>query len=276
MDANAKLRESLKKAKKIVIKVGTSTLVYPNGNLNLSLINKLSMVLSDLNNQGKDVILVSSGAIGVGSNTMKFKKRPTETREKQAAAAIGQAALMHIYQNNFSEYGKITAQILLTRDDFKPGERKTNTTNTIKTLLEYGVIPIINANDTISTAELGFSDNDTLSASVAVLIKADLLILLTDIDALYDKNPKTNKKAKRIPYVEKASDDVADVKGGKGSEFSVGGMETKLAAAKECYKAGVIMAIADGSRPQNVSDIIDGVDIGTVFDKAHKKATKKG
>lgn len=152
--------------------------------------------MSDLINQGKEVILVSSGAIGVGSKKLNFKTRPTEIREKQAAAAVGQVQLMHIYQNFLGEYGQSVAQVLLTKDDFKEGERKTNTNNTLETLLSFGVVPVINANDTISTFEIEFSDNDRLSASVASLLKADLLIILTDIDALYTANPKTHPEAK--------------------------------------------------------------------------------
>lgn len=260
------IREKIKNSKKIVIKVGTSTLTYPNGNLNFHLMNKLAWILSDLRNQDKDVVLVTSGAIGVGSKSLNFEKRPTLTREKQAAAAVGQAELMHIYKNFMGEYNQRVAQILLTKDDFKEGERKTNTSNTLETLLSFGVIPIINANDTISTFEIEFSDNDRLSASVATLIGADLLIILTDIDALYDANPKTHPEAKRIPYVEKVTDDVLAMGGEKGSEFSVGGMETKLLAARKCYEYGVIMAILDGSDPSFIEELISGNDIGTVFD----------
>lgn len=260
------IKERVKTAKRIVVKVGTSTLTYANGNLNLNLMNKLAWILADLNNQGREVILVTSGAIGVGSKSLNFKKRPTITREKQAAAAVGQAELMHIYQNFFGEYNQKVAQVLLTKDDFKEGERKTNTNNTLETLLEFGVIPIINANDTISTFEIEFSDNDRLSASVASLLKADLLIILTDIDALYDANPKTHPEAKRIAYVEKVTDDVLSMGGEKGSEFSVGGMETKLLAARKCYDHGVIMAILDGSNPLLIEEIINGNDIGTLFD----------
>lgn len=261
-----KIKERVKTAKRIVVKVGTSTLTYANGNLNLNLMNKLAWILADLNNQGREVILVTSGAIGVGSKSLNFKKRPTITREKQAAAAVGQAELMHIYQNFFGEYNQKVAQVLLTKDDFKEGERKTNTNNTLETLLEFGVIPIINANDTISTFEIEFSDNDRLSASVASLLKADLLIILTDIDALYDANPKTHPEAKRIAYVEKVTDDVLSMGGEKGSEFSVGGMETKLLAARKCYDHGVIMAILNGSNPLLIEEIINGNDIGTLFD----------
>lgn len=260
------IREKIKFSKRIVIKVGTSTLTYPNGNLNFHLMNRLAWVLSDLKNQEKDVILVTSGAIGVGSKKLNFKTRPTKIREKQAAAAVGQAELMHIYQNFLGEYNQGVAQVLLTKDDFKEGERKTNTTNTLETLLSFGVIPIVNANDTISTFEIEFSDNDRLSASVASLLKSDLLIILTDIDALYDSNPKTHPEAKRISYVEKVTDDILKMGGEKGSEFSIGGMETKLLAARECYNEGVMMAIIDGSNPLYIEDLIQGKDIGTIFD----------
>lgn len=260
-----KIREEIKVSKRIVIKVGTSTLSYSNGNLNFNLMNKLAWILADLRNQGREVILVTSGAIGVGSKSLNFEKRPTITREKQAAAAVGQAELMHIYKNFMGEYNQRVAQVLLTKDDFKEGERKTNTNNTLETLLTFGVIPIINANDTISTFEIEFSDNDRLSANVASLLKADLLIILTDIDALYDANPKTHPKAKRIPYVEKVTDEILAMGGEKGSEFSVGGMETKLLAAKECYNGGVIMAILDGSNPSFIEELINGKDIGTIF-----------
>ncbi|QNM16177.1 glutamate 5-kinase [Fusobacterium hominis] len=260
------MRQRIKDSKRIVVKVGTSTLTYPNGNLNLNLINRLSWVLADLRNQDKEVILVTSGAIGVGSKSLNFEKRPTITREKQAAAAVGQVELMHIYQNFLGEYNQRVAQVLLTKEDFKAGERRTNTNNTLETLLDFGVIPIINANDTISTFEIEFSDNDRLSASVAALLQSDLLIILTDIDALYDANPKTHPEAKRIPYVEKVTDDILSMGGEKGSEFSVGGMETKLLAARTCYDHGVIMAILNGSNPLLIQDLMDQKDVGTVFD----------
>ncbi|WP_101473491.1 MULTISPECIES: glutamate 5-kinase [Fusobacterium] len=260
------IRQRIKDSKRIVVKVGTSTLTYPNGNLNLNLINRLSWVLADLRNQDKEVILVTSGAIGVGSKSLNFEKRPTITREKQAAAAVGQVELMHIYQNFLGEYNQRVAQVLLTKEDFKAGERRTNTNNTLETLLDFGVIPIINANDTISTFEIEFSDNDRLSASVAALLQSDLLIILTDIDALYDANPKTHPEAKRIPYVEKVTDDILSMGGEKGSEFSVGGMETKLLAARTCYDHGVIMAILNGSNPLLIQDLMDQKDVGTVFD----------
>lgn len=260
------IRQRIRESKKIVVKVGTSTLTYENGNLNLGLINRLAWVLVDLINQDKEVILVTSGAIGVGSKSLNFKSRPTIIKEKQAAAAIGQVELMHIYQKFFGEYNQKVAQILLTKDDFKEGERITNTYNTISTLLEFGVLPVINANDTISTFEIEFSDNDRLSASVATLLEADLLIILTDIDALYDSNPKVNEDAKPIHYVEKVTDEIMKMGTGKGSEFSVGGMETKLLSARHCHRKGVMMAILDGSNPNLIQKLINGEVVGTLFD----------
>lgn len=258
-------REILKDCKRIVIKVGTSTITYPNGRLNLKRIEKLSWILSDIRNQGKEVILVSSGAIGVGSTRLEFKERPTEVRKKQAAAAVGQAVLMQIYQNFFNVYTQTVAQILLTKDDIKEGERKTNTINTFETLLELGVIPIVNENDTISTFEIEFSDNDRLSAHVATLINADLLILLTDIDGLYDSDPKLNSDAKRIDVVNGVTSDIEKMAGTKGSTFSVGGMATKIAAGKMCEQSGVNMVVALGEDPAIIEDILNGEDIGTLF-----------
>lgn len=259
------LREQIKNHKRIVVKVGTSTITYPNGRLNLKIIERLSWILTDIRNQGKDVVLVSSGAIGVGSVRLEFTERPTETRKKQAAAAVGQAVLMQIYQNFFNEYNQKVAQILLTKDDVKEGERKENTINTFETLLEFGVIPIVNANDTTSTFEIEFSDNDRLSAYVATIIDADLLIILTDIDALYDSDPRINPDAKRISNVGKITDKIQKMAGNKGSKFSVGGMATKISAAKMCEKSSVDMVVADGSDPIILHRIIDGEDVGTLF-----------
>lgn len=261
-----KAKEKIKESKRIVIKVGTSTITYPNGKANFNLMNKLSWVLADLMNQEREIILVTSGAVGVGASKLNFKTRPTIIKEKQAAAAVGQATLMNTYQNFLGEYGKTAAQVLLTKDDFKEGERKTNTKNIFETLFGFGVLPIVNANDSISTYEIEFSDNDTLASEISSLLNAELLILLTDIDALYDKNPRTESDAERIPYLREFGDDVADVSGGKGSTFSVGGMQTKIDAAKNCTNNGVIMVIADGSEPLNIINIIKGEDIGTIFD----------
>lgn len=260
------IRKRLKDYQRIVVKVGTSTLTYSNGKFNLQRIERLSWVLSDILNQGKEVVLVTSGAIGVGSVRLGFTERPKEMRQKQATAAVGQAVLMQIYQNFFIQYNQNVAQILLTKEDFKEGERRNNTMNTLETLLELDVIPIVNANDTISTFEIEFSDNDTLSAHVASLLKADILILLTDIDALYDSDPRNYPDAKRIPLVETVSEEIhAMAAGTKGSKFSVGGMATKVSAAALCIGNCVDMAVANGEDPCVIHRILNGEDVGTLF-----------
>lgn len=258
-------REQLKQYKRIVIKVGTSMVTYPNGRLNLKRVERLAWVLSDLRNQEKEVVLVTSGSIGIGSVRLAFEERPKETKRKQAAAAVGQAILMQVYQNFFNEYNQKMAQILLTKDDIINDERKNNTMNTFETLLELGVIPVVNANDTISTDEIGFSDNDKLSALVASILGADLLILLTDIDGLYDADPKENPDAKRISYVEGITQEIEAMAGEKGSKFSVGGMTTKIEAAKMCMEQKLDMVIALGENPTIVFEILDGEDVGTYF-----------
>lgn len=260
------MRDKLKDYKRIIVKVGTSTITYPNGRLNLKRIEELAWVLTDLRNRGKEVVLVTSGAIGVGAVRMNMKERPTIIKEKQAAAAVGQAMLMQIYQNFFNRYNQTVAQVLLTKEELSSDSRYENTHNTLMTLLEMGIIPIINANDTISTYEIEISDNDRLSAMVAEIVEADLLILLTDIDALYDKDPRHNDDAKRVSYVAEITDEVKAMAGEKkGSEFSVGGMKTKLQAAEICLAAKVQMAIALGEDPKVVHRIIDGEDVGTLF-----------
>lgn len=259
------MRETLKQSKRIVVKVGTSTLTYENGRLNLKRIERLSWVLSDLVNQGKEVVLVTSGAIGVGAARLSFTERPKEMRKKQAAAAVGQAVLIQIYQNFFKEYNQAIAQILLTKEEIENEERRTNTLNTLHTLLELDIVPIINANDTISTYEIEFSDNDNLSAMVASMIDADLLILLTDIDGLYDKDPRQYDDAKRISNITEITEQIHKMAGQKGSRFSVGGMATKVQAAEICQKAGFHMIVASGDDPAVIHDIIDGKDVGTFF-----------
>ena len=235
------INDRFKDYKRIVIKVGTSTITYPNGKLNLRMIERLCWMLSDLKNRDKEVVLVSSGAIGVGS------------------------ILMQIYQNFFNTYTQTVAQILLTKTDFEQGVRRTNTENTFTELLSRGIIPIVNANDTTSTFEIEFSDNDRLAANVAALLHSDLLILLTDIDALYDSDPKKNPDAKRVKIVEKITEEIEQMAGTAGSEFSVGGMATKIAAAKLCVENGVDMVIADGSDATIIEKVIDGEDVGTLF-----------
>lgn len=260
------IREKLKNSKRVVVKVGTSTITYPeSGRLNLKRIEKMAWVLSDLVNEGKEVVLVSSGAIGVGSIRLNFTERPKETRKKQAAASVGQAVLMQIYQNFFNQYNHSIAQILMTKDDVNIEKRRFNIENTFETLFEMGVIPIVNANDTISTEEIEFSDNDRLSAIVAEITKADLLIILTDIDALYDSDPRVNPNAKRVAVVESITDDIMAMAGTNGSKYSVGGMVTKLEAGKICVDNNIHMVVANGEDPKIIGQIIDGEDIGTFF-----------
>ncbi len=264
------MRETLKQSKRIVVKVGTSTLTYENGRLNLKCIERMAWVLSDLVNQGKEVVLVTSGAIGVGAARLAFSERPKEMKKKQAAAAVGQAVLIQIYQNFFKEYNQAIAQILLTKEEIQNEERRNNTLNTLHTLLKLGIVPIINANDTISTYEIEFSDNDNLSAMVAEMIEADLLILLTDIDGLYDKDPRIHADAKRISYIPEVTEQIHKMAGQKGSKFSVGGMATKVQAAEICQKAGVNMVVAAGNEPTIIHKIIDGEDVGTFFEGKKK------
>lgn len=266
------MRELLKDCKRVVVKVGTSTITYPNGLLNLKRIEELAWVLTDLKNSGKDVVLVTSGAIGVGAVRMGMKERPTVIRQKQAAAAVGQAMIMQIYHNFFDRYNQTVAQVLLTKEEVSSEKRYQNTKNTMETLMELGVIPIVNANDSISTYEIEISDNDRLSAIVAEIIGADLLILMTDIDALYDQDPKTNPNAKRISSVDWVTDEVKKMAGDKGSQFSVGGMHTKLQAASICQNAGVRMSIVLGDDPTIIHRVITGEDVGTFF---HSKKNVK-
>ena len=249
---------------RIVIKVGTSTLTYSNGNLNLSRIERLSMILSDLANQGKDVVLVTSGAIGVGMSKLGFRKKPAEISLKQAMAAIGQGMLMQIYEKMFSEYGRIVAQILVTKDDLFLEERSTNAKNTFHALLEHGVIPIVNENDTIATDEIKIGDNDVLSAYVAKLVKADLLILLSDIDGLYNMAPSL-EGAELIKRVYNIDSNIRSVAKGAVSNLGTGGMKTKINAAMIAMEEGIAMAIVNGSRPDNIYDVISGKEVGTLF-----------
>jgi len=265
------IRKNLCNAKRIVIKVGTSTLTYESGQINFSRIDKLARVISDLENQGKEVVLVSSGAIGVGVSKLGLKGRPKAIREKQAVAAVGQCELMHIYSKMFSEYSHTVAQILLTKDVVTEEHKRTNVTNTFETLIEMGIIPIVNENDTVSIDEIkvgqkdAFSENDTLSAVVAKLIKADLLIILSDIDGFYDSDPRENPDSKLISVIEEITPEIEKCAGGAGTKRGTGGMATKLIAAKTATSAGVSMVIASGENPEIVLDILKGEHIGTLF-----------
>ncbi len=258
---------SLKSAKRLVVKVGTSTLTYENGRLNLRRIERLVRVLSDIKNSGRDIVLITSGAIGVGVGQLGLPERPQDIGGKQAAAAVGQCELMYIYDKNFSEYGHVTAQLLLTRDAVENPVRRQNIVNTLSRLLEYGAVPIINENDTVSTEEIEFGDNDTLSAMVAVLAEADGLIILTDIDGMYDANPRECAGAHLIPEVHEIDESLLAMAGGRGSSRGTGGMVTKLHAAQIALEAGIPTVIMNGDNPKKLYDLLEGAKLGTLFEK---------
>ncbi|MCL2837906.1 MAG: glutamate 5-kinase [Oscillospiraceae bacterium] len=255
----------MKEFKRIVVKVGTSTLTHESGKLNLRRVEMLTRVLSDLMNQGLEIVLVTSGAIGVGVGKMGLSERPTEVPQKQAMAAVGQGQLMSIYDKFFSEYSQTCAQVLLTRDVLDDEDRRNNAINAFSTMFEYGIIPIVNENDVISTFEINFGDNDTLSAYVARLVSADLLIILSDIDGLYDKNPKENPDAMVIPVVYEITDKITSLAGDTSGKFGTGGMVTKIKAAEIATKYGINMIIANGSKLDELYDIFDGKSVGTLF-----------
>lgn len=250
---------------RIVIKVGTSTLTYGNGNINIRRIETMCKVMSDLKNSGLEVILVSSGAIAMGVGKLGLKEKPRDIPSKQAAAAIGQCELMYIYDKLFQEHNHTVAQILMTGADFEHQERFDNFRNTLDRLLELGTLPVINENDTIATAEIKVGDNDTLSAITAVGANADLLILLSDIDGLYTADPHCVADATLIPKVTKIDEHIMELAGSKGSELATGGMVTKLHAAQICMDAGIDMIIANGSNPAVLYDIFEGKSVGTRF-----------
>lgn len=270
------IREKLKDSKRIVIKVGTSTILYDNGKINLHRIELLARELSDLKNQGKEVILVTSGAIGVGVVRMGMEKRPSEVRKKQALAAIGQEMLIHLYDKFFAEYGQITGQVLLTKENSVQHHQYTHSRNALLTMLEMGVIPIINENDAVAIDELKIGDNDTLSATVASLVDADLLIILSDIDGVYTANPQTHPEATIISEIAEITPEVERMAGGAGSSMGTGGMATKIEAAKIATASGVTMLIASGSERNVIRAIIDGEDKGTIFPakEAHLRSRK--
>lgn len=250
---------------KIVIKVGTSTLTYSGGRVNIRRFSSLCRAVSDIINAGNEVILVSSGAIGMGVGKLHLKERPKDIAGKQAAAAVGQCELMYMYDKEFAEHNHTVAQILLTAPDLKCEDRHKKFENTLTRLLELGVLPIINENDTVATEEIVFGDNDTLAAEVAVSAGADLLILLSDIDGLYTGNPKTDKTATMISEVRELTDEIMALGGSAGSELGTGGMQTKLKAAKIVVCTGCDMIIANGENPDILYDILDGKSVGTRF-----------
>ena len=255
---------------RIVVKVGTSTLTNDISQSDLKSFDKIACVLSDIQNMGYEVILVSSGAIAVGSNRLKMKTKPDCMRLKQAAAAVGQCSIMFLYNKFFADYGKTTAQILLNSEDIHMEEKKTNLTNTFDALLEMGVIPVVNENDSVSytekeSKELLFGDNDMLSAVVAVLCNASRLVILSDIKGFYDKDPRLYQDAKLIERIEKIDDRVLSLAGGAGSRRGTGGMRTKVQAASLAIAQGIDTYITDGKNPAALYDIVNGKSVGTLF-----------
>ncbi len=254
---------------RIVIKIGTSTLAYSSGRLNIRRVESLCKVVSDLKNAGNEIILISSGAIGMGVGKLGLAKRPSDIPTKQAAAAVGQCELMYTYDRLFSLYNHTVAQILITGEDTENDKRRENFHNTLERLLALSVIPIINENDSVATEEIVIGDNDTLSAIVAKSIGADLLVLLSDIDGLYDKNPRLHGDARLISVVEEINDDILSLAEGKGTSLGTGGMATKLRAGQIVNESGIDMIIANGEDPEILYSITDGKSFGTLF-KAKK------
>ena len=254
-----------KEANRIVVKVGTSTLTYDTGKINIRRMSKLAQVLSDLKNGGKEVVLVTSGAIGVGVGKLGLKERPKDTPGRQAAATVGQCELMFLYDKFFSEYGNIIGQLLVTRSDFENDERHTNLHNSFMKLFEYGAIPVVNENDSVAVEEIVFGDNDSLSAHVAKIVDADLLVILTDIDGLFSANPREDENAVLIHNVDKIDDEILALAGGSGTSRGTGGMITKLHAAQIATEAGIDTVVMNGSDPEELYKLLDGRHTGTLF-----------
>ena len=252
---------------RIVVKVGTSTLAHPSGLINIRRVEELCKVMSDLKNAGHDIILVTSGAIGMGTGKLQLSERPRDVAAKQAAAAVGQCELMYTYDKLFAEYNHTVAQLLMTGSDFENEERHINFKNTMDKLLEFKALPIINENDTVATDEIKVGDNDTLSAMVAVNVNADLLILLSDIDGLFTADPHNDPDAKLISVVSEIGEDILALGGGEGSGLGTGGMRTKLHAAEICTENNCDMIIANGKDPNVLYDIVEGKAVGTRFIK---------
>lgn len=259
------IREEFKKARRVVVKVGTSTLTHANGQLNLERMERLVREVADLHNRDIEVVLVSSGAIGTGANRMGFKKVPKTLPEKQALAAIGQGRLLHMYEKFFADYGKTVAQVLLTREDLDERIRYLNATNTLMAILNMRVIPIINENDTVVVEEIKIGDNDTLSTMVAGIVNADLLIILSDVDGLYDSDPRINKEARLQSEVYEVTAEMEANAVSRGTTFASGGMLTKLKSASICMAAGIPLVIANSAEKNVIRRIFAGEELGTVF-----------
>lgn len=258
-------RSTLKEAKTVVVKVGTRTLTHATGKFNLRQMEKVVRELADLANQGRRVVLVSSGAVAAGIGRLGLPSKPQTTPEKQALAAIGQGLLIQMYEKLFTEYGLVVAQVLLTRDDFNDRKRYLNSRNALQALLHYGAVPVINENDTVAVEEIEFGDNDTLSAMVASILDADLLVLLSDIEGLYSANPKVDESAEIISVVAQITPGIRKLAGQSSESLATGGMITKLIAAEVATNSGIPMVIAHGARPDVLQQILAGEDVGTFF-----------
>ena len=262
---NEASREALKKAKRIVIKVGTSTITYANGKRNFSQIDRLAREISDLQNQGKEMILVNSGAVAVGVDRMGLPGKPKTIPGKQAAAAVGQGVLMHTYEKFFADYGQIVAQVLITKTEAIDRHRYTNTRNTFMELMRQRVIPIVNENDVVALDELKIGDNDNMSALVAGIVDADLVIILSDVDGLYTANPQTHPDAVIVPEVAEITPEIEASAGGVGSARGTGGMATKIQAAKAATSSGIHLVIASGTEKNAITRVLQGEELGTLF-----------
>lgn len=262
---NEASREALQKAKRIVIKVGTSTITYANGKRNFSQIDRLAREISDLQNQGKEMILVTSGAVAVGVDRMGLPGKPKTIPGKQAAAAVGQGVLMHTYEKFFADYGQIVAQVLITKTEAIDRHRYTNTRNTFMELMRQRVIPIVNENDVVALDELKIGDNDNMSALVAGIVDADLVIILSDVDGLYTANPQTHPDAVIVPEVAEITPEIEASAGGVGSARGTGGMATKIQAAKAATSSGIHLVIASGTEKNAITRVLQGEELGTLF-----------
>jgi len=265
-------RQDLRNRKRVVVKVGTSTITHNDGKMNLMKLEHLSRTISSLKNQGMEVVLVSSGAIAVGAQRLNLRERPKKVSEKQAAAAVGQVVLMNMYQRFFHDYAYEVAQILVTRLVNDDEVMRFNAKNTFNELLRMGILPVVNENDTIATEEIIFGDNDTLSAVVAKLVEADLLILLSDINGLYSDDPKKNPEAKLLHQVDVIDEYIESIGKGTSSKQGTGGMATKISAAKIATEVGIDVVIANGESPEVIVDIIEGKEIGTLFSRRNRNA----
>ena len=258
-------RARLTSKERIVVKVGTSSLTFPNGKTNYTSLEKLTMVLSDLMSCGKEIILVSSGAIGVGAGRLKMDEPPEGLVARQALAAIGQVELIRIYQKFFDEYNQMVAQVLLTPEGFDDEMRFKNAQNTLNQLISMKILPVVNENDTVSTFEIQFGDNDRLSAMVAAMINADLLVILSDIDGLYSSDPKQDPDARILSEVHEISEEIEQSASGIGSSFAKGGMASKISAVKICKEKNIDTVIINGNNPKNILKVISGQSVGTLF-----------